>query len=236
MNAIRMFAAAASVATLLLVIDFSSAQRPRVKSSPADLQAKKARWSKIPLDLQFPDPKQFLKKNAAADDAVAKVDWTKFISPETINREIEMIAAEAETDVKNPGLFASKGFEAAELNHYLLAFMYHVASEHPGVKWKAKAKGMRALAAAAAMAAPLKDQAGFDACKASIAAARAVIKGGAVKTPAGKDKVVLAEDVVTINALMQRLETGQRKRLRPWTTDQNAFAANLDSMVHESEV
>lgn len=230
---------------LFLLVDLSFGQRgmSRRPTVSAETKAEKQKlWNAIPLEIQFADPALFVTEDDDEGGAGMKVDWAKYISPQTIEKEIAMIATEAQDDVKNPGFFKSRGFDDAFQHHSILAFMFHIAANHPGdIAWKDKAAGLRDMAHEAAMKSLEQADNAFDLAKQSTDIANKLVSGGfkgnvEPPKPGKKEALALADEVFDFTALMKRLETAQRRRMRPWTKDANEFNAHLDGMLHESEV
>lgn len=214
------------------------------KLSSEQVAAKKARWSKIPLDVPFPDVKKMMEESAAAAAAAkggggggAAVAWSKLISAPTIEREIGLIAAAAPEDVKNPGFYKSKGWAEAEKHHGMLAALFQVSANYDGkVKWQDKATGMRDVAAPAGIGAMNKDDAGFEAAKKSTDAVAALLKNGKVDAPAGDKMKPWGGEVVEFVTIMKRMEDAQRLKLDKWTTTENEFTAKAEVIIYEAEL
>lgn len=206
--------------------------------SEKDLKTKKERWARIPLDVSFPDSKQFEKK---ADEGKGKaagkaVDWASLITPAAIEKELTEISVGLPDDVKNAGYFKSRGAGNAEVRTGVAAVLFNIIAHLDAkMKWKEHALILRDLAAAGNAGAIEKDDAGFEACKAASDALANLLKSNKATGDAGELGADWS-DVASFNTLMKRMEESQRLKLYKWTANQGEFEKNADGITHEARI
>jgi cytochrome c556 len=253
----------AALATFLLTVGDLAAQGDKGGSdkslSSDELKARKDRFYLIPggkLDVDFPDPNA---KAAAPSGGTASpggspgsgspgtgapadgpkrdtFPWSKMITAAAVKKEIEATLASTAEFMANEGVFVGNGARQVRDKHGWLAVLFQVMYEYDGPEGAAEAAPVRDLLSAVPMKFLAKvkpDGAMFSDAQAAQDAAQKFLKGEKASGGGGKKSF---QQLIIYNTLMQRMEMGQDKRIKPWTASAEEFGKNLDKIELEAQL
>ena len=162
--------------------------------------------------------------------------WSKIISAETIEDEVQTIKLEIDKVVTTPQRFAGGGYVLARRHFSVLALLFGVINEYDGdVRWKADSAAARDLfahAASVTKAGSLQVFQTAKACKSDLQDLVGGAKLGHAPNQSTSDWGQVADRV----PLMQRLELAHQTRLSKWTANESEFAKRKSSIVHEAAI
>ncbi len=186
-------------------------------------------------------PEKFGKPATTPADSVAAPElpasaggaWSSLITGAVIEDEIKALQGELDQAVTTPTKFKS---ENAKVRRVLtqLATLFAIIAEYDGdVRWKDTAVDARTAFARAAAAARTTTDAAYQTAKSQKENLNELIRGGKFAPPSGGEELAGWTSWANRSEVMDRLELGFTERLRPWTSSESEFQANLDQVVHE---
>lgn len=162
--------------------------------------------------------------------------WSKLISPATIEDEVKSISQSLSDLTQTAGKFKSGGYQDARVQLSVLAALFGIIADYDAdVRWKDEAGGMWESIARAGKNAKAGSDTTYQEARARATELIDLVRGGAVGAGEAKprdDWSVVADR----RPLMTRLEIGQRDRLNPWTSSAQEFERNSPELLHEAEL
>jgi cytochrome c556 len=163
--------------------------------------------------------------------------WSRIISSTTLEDEIKSIKLTVDKSVTTPSDFAGRGHEVVRREFAVLAMLFAIISEYDGdVRWKDTGPVAKQLFARAASNAKAGGNTNvYNEAKLRKQDLADLIQGSRLAATPAPDEGDWSEVVVRAS-LMQRLETASQERLTKWTSGNDAFSDNAESILHEAEL
>jgi len=224
-----------------------SAAEPVAASRRAPLAPPPA-FSQQVLDVFFPDARSMLgpKPQPVATTTPSKLPpgaavvkagqhrWSQVVSAAVLEDEVKRLAAEVAADTRTASEFKSTGQKRLRPTFSTLAVVFGVIGQFDGpVRWQAEAPGLRDECARAARNLKAASEATLREAKSRGEELAALVRGERVEVPAAEIEAPWAE-LVDRRALMSRLETAERDRLRPALANRATFAQQRGEVAHEA--
>ena len=160
--------------------------------------------------------------------------WSEVISAEFLEAEIKAQATIAENATRIAGPFKAKEYKTAQSAFSMLSIMFGVLAQYDEeIRWKENATGMRDELAKAAAACKTGDQ--YQAAKVQATSVGDLVRGIKIDVPAGQGTPAWSS-LAEINAIMQRMELSQQKRMRPALASEADFKAEKEMIMHEASI
>ncbi|MEW4451870.1 cytochrome c [Bremerella sp. JC817] len=172
----------------------------------------------------------------AASGGGAAGEWADIISPTTIQDEVKKLNNQLTTTVENVRKFNGGGFEEARRDFTELAMLFEIIAEHDGdVRWKEFALTARDGFARAGFNSKVGTDNSFKEAKLRAEDLQQLVRGGTIDTREADPKATW-DAIADRPPLMQRLEIGYQKKLKPMTASESEFKSNIEEILHEAEV
>ncbi len=162
--------------------------------------------------------------------------WSKIISADTLQDEIKSLQPLLADDVKTQPSFLGGDYKKSRKTLSLLAVAFAIINEYDGdVRWKNQAPIARDLFARAGFNCKAGTEPVFRETKQCAEDLGNLLHG---ETLSGGKAEPTNEwsKVSNLLPLMSRLETAQRDRIAPWTSNAADFKKNSAALTHEAEM
>ena len=239
--------ATSSLAFWCGIAALASAAEPGAVSQRKPLATPPA-FSQEVLDVFFPDARRMLgpkpvpaatpsPTETPAGAAIVKAGqqrWSQVVSAAVLEDEVKRLSAEVAADTRTPSEFTATGQKRLRPTFSTLAVVFGVIGQFDGpVRWQTEAPGLRDECARAARNLKAASEATLREAKSRGEELAALVRGERVEVPAAEVEASWAE-LVDRRALMSRLETAERDRLRPALASRATFAGQRDEIAHEA--
>jgi cytochrome c556 len=162
--------------------------------------------------------------------------WSGIISATTVEDEIKAIKMQVDEVVTTPGPFKGGGFRKARKQFSTLAVMFAIAGEYDGdIRWKENAPGLRDAFARAGFNCKVGTDGSYNEAKLRRDDLEGLIRGQKVDVKDAETKATW-DKVSNRSPIMQRMEEGFQKRLKPWLANAGEFKNNSEKVYHEAQV
>ena len=173
---------------------------------------------------------------AQQNDVHAGPQWSKLISPGSLEDEVKAKLQTLVAAIATPTAFKGGGYKAAREDFSVLAAVFGVIAQYDGpVRWRKDAVGLRAAYARAGVNCKVGTDNSFQEAKLRGQDLTELVRGGNVPV-ATADAEAKWSDVSNRQPLMKRMELAQRERLGPWTANAGEFGRNRDAIVREAQM
>lgn len=231
----------------LVFVAAGNAAEPQTPSQRKPLAAPPA-FSQQVLDVFFPDARRMLgpkpvptpvptpteTPGGAAVVKAGQQRWSQVVSAAVLEDEVKRLAVEIATDTRTPSEFKATGQKRLRPTFSTLAVVFGVIGQFDGpVRWQAEAPGLRDECARAARNLKAASEGTLREAKSRGEELAALVRGERVEVPTAEVEASWAE-LVDRRALMSRLETAERDRLRPALASQAKFAEQREEIAHEA--
>jgi len=163
-------------------------------------------------------------------------NWSKLISPETIEDEVKSISQALGDLTQTAGKFKSGGYQEARVQLSVLAALFGIIADYDAdVRWKEEAGRMWESIARAGKNSKAGSDTTYQETRARATELADLVRGGAAAAGESKQRDDWSA-VADRRPLMTRLETGQRDRLNPWTSSPQEFERHTPELLHEAEL
>jgi len=175
-------------------------------------------------------------QSPAATGGGSAGEWADIISPTTLQDEVKRLNNQLAETVQNVRRFNGGGFEEARRDFTELALLFEIIAEHDGdVRWKEYALTARDSFARAGFNAKVGTDNSFKEAKLRAEDLEQLVRGGSLETRDADPKATW-DEIADRPPLMERLEIGYQKRLKPMTASASEFKDNLEDVLHEAEI
>lgn len=163
-------------------------------------------------------------------------EWSKLISPTSIENEIKAIKTEIDSVVTTPSRFRGGGFKEARLQFTTATLMLGITVDYGAeLRWQDIAGGMRDLFARAAANAKVGDVRVYNEAKLRKSDLQDLVSGARLSPPKANPDATW-DQLVDRPPLMERLKIAHPLRLTQWTAGGDAFSEFQDQIVREAEI
>ena len=162
--------------------------------------------------------------------------WSKIISASSIEDEVKAIKLATDKNITTPQDFAGRGYKEVRRDFSILAMLFAIINEYDGdVRFKKDAAAARDIFARTASNAKAGNNNVYNEAKKRKDDLLDLINGSALTAKAETEENDW-ERIADRSPLMQRLATAQEQKLAKWTSSEDAFSEEIESVMREAEL